>query len=77
MLAALEKAAELEPTPHTLNTLAQAYDSAKQPEQAAKLRERATAMLTPDKPAAAPRRSQHPAHPQQPRQPRQPRKVIM
>lgn len=78
MLAALEKAAELEPTPHTLNTLAQAYDSAKQPELAAKLRERAAAMLTPDKPATTPHRSQHPAHPQQARQPRQQsRKVIM
>lgn len=70
MINALEKAVELEPIPQTLNVLAEAYDSTKQPELAASLREKAARMLVPDQPTASqPRRQQ--------RKVRQPRKIIM
>lgn len=69
MIAALEEAIKLEPIPQTLSVLAEAYDSAGQPELAADLRQKAARMLVPDTPTAKP--------PRQQRQPRQPRKIIM
>ena len=68
---ALERAVELEPIPQTLTVLAEAYDSAKQPELAATLREKAARMLVPDETAPAT------AAPRKQRRPRQPRKIIM
>lgn len=70
MIAALEKAIELEPIPSTLIVLAEAYETAGQPELAAELKQKASRMLTPDDKQKTPavRRQQ---------QPRQPRKIIM
>ena len=71
VVEALERAVELEPIPQTLTVLAEAYDSAKQPELAATLREKAARMLVPDETAPAT------AAPRKQRRPRQPRKIIM
>lgn len=71
MITALEKAVELEPTPHILTLLAEAYEGSKQPDLASELRKKAAAMLVPDAPTAA-----HPPK-RHARQPAQPRKVIM
>lgn len=70
MIHALEKAVELDPIPQTLTVLAEAYDTAKQPELAAELREKAAKMLVPDaQPHTKPTRQRN--------QPHQPRKVVM
>ena len=71
MIAALEKTVELEPTPHILTLLAEAYEGSKQPELAAELRKKAAAMLVPDSPTTAHQPKRHA------KQPVQPRKVIM
>lgn len=69
MIEALERAVELEPIPHTLSLLAEAYDNTNQTDLARELRQRATQMLVPDSPDN-PKKSGA-------RQPKQPRKVIM
>lgn len=68
MIAALEKAVELEPIPQTLLVLAEAYEKDDQLELAENLREKASRML-------APINQTPPARVQ--RQPRQPRKIVM
>lgn len=69
-IAALEKAVELEPTPHILSLLAEAYENTNQPELARDLHERAKQMLE----AGA---SQFPMSKRHPHAPTQPHKVIM
>ena len=68
MIAALEKAVELDPIPQTLTVLAEAYDNNGQAELASGLRKKAAAMLVPDS---------HGAVPRQRRQPKQPKKLVM
>lgn len=62
MIAALEKAVELDPIPQTLNILADAYDQVGQKDLSADLREKATKMLIPAG---------------QPKHVKQPRRVVM
>ncbi len=62
MIAALERAVEIDPIPQTLTILADAYDRTGQTDLATDLRDKATKMLVPAG---------------QPKQVRQPRKVVM
>lgn len=62
MIAALERAVELEQNPQTLNILADAYDRTGQPELAQDLREKSAKMIIPQG---------------QPKRIRQPRRVVM
>lgn len=70
MIAALERAVELDPVPQTLNILAEAYENSGQDELAVSLRKKTTAIITPDAGSAAPAKRQR-------RSIRQPRKIIM
>ena len=58
MIAALEKAVELEPNPHSLGILAEAYDNTSQPQLANELRAKAKTMTVPE---GTPKRIQQPA----------------
>lgn len=69
MIESLEEAVRLEPNPHILIILAEAYENAGQADLAAPLREQAATMMVPDQATDKPTRH--------PRQPRQPRKVVM
>jgi tetratricopeptide (TPR) repeat protein len=62
MIAALERAVELDPIPQTLNILADAYDQVGQIELSSELRAKAGKMIIP---------------PDQPKRIRQPRRVVM
>lgn len=74
MIAALEKAVELEPIPQTLTILAEAYDNAGQNELAESLRQKAKKMLMPDDPHNYPINR---TSGRQQRKIRQPRKIVM
>lgn len=68
MIAALEKAVELDPIPQTLTILAEAYENSGQSQLAVDLRQKAAAMLVPDSNGTVPR---------QRHQPKQPKKLVM
>ncbi len=69
MIESLEEAVRLEPNPHILIILAEAYESTGQADLAAPLRQKAARMMVPDQ--TAEKTTRHP------RQPRQPRKIVM
>lgn len=67
VIESLERAVELEPSPQTLNILAEAYDANHQEKLAEELRAKAAAMIAPDQ-----KKTTTP-----PKGPRQPRKMVM
>lgn len=69
MIESLEEAVRLEPNPHILIILAEAYESTGQADLAAPLRQKAARMMVPDQ--TSEKQVRHP------RQPRQPRKIVM
>lgn len=84
MIAALEKAVELDQTPQTLTILAEAYENSGQSKLAVDLRQKAAAMLVPDStiPAqSAPRPVQgqqiHPKQPKHTNRPKKLKKIVM